>query len=136
MRESKMLVYQEKYKKYHVSKAFSTTLAATRTAGDNAHELVPESLLLLAAVHVLAILALDADLMSGCNGWCCPAVGLLPQKVLLCCPGSPRSALLVLQLGVAVDQGRGLLDSLVLKLLLALGLLATVRVGVASGVAV
>lgn len=126
------------YIKYHVSKKrhISTTLAATRTAGDDAHKLVPESLLLLAAVHV-NILVLDADTLVsivGCNG-CCPAVGLLAQQILLCCTGSPRGALVVLQLGVAMDQGRGLLNSLVLKLL-ALGLFAAVRVGVAGGVAV
>lgn len=91
------------YQRKNEKKAFSTTLAVTRTAGDNAHELVPESLLLLAAVHVLAILALDTDLVGGSSGWCCPAVGLLAQKVLLCCSGGPRGALLVLQLGVAVD---------------------------------
>lgn len=133
--KEKMLVYQEE--KYHVSKRrhISTTLAATRTAGDDAHKLVPESLLLLAAVHV-AILALTDTLVSvvGRNR-CCPAVGLLAQQILLCCSGGPRGALFVLQLRVAVDQSRGLLDSLVLKLL-ALGLFAAVRVGVTGGVAV
>jgi hypothetical protein len=108
------------------------TSVRIRTASDNAHQLVPEALLLVGSFGVLAIL------MTIGGGH--PTISLIAQQVLLCRTSGhgswvtrhwSRLALAVLQPGVAVDQSGWLLGSVALRLMLLLLLLElSLRLGV------